>query len=143
MRSDLMTGFGIKYKTPIAIRAIDEVLVPHLQVNLRMPERAAASVAGHARLLNDHGFGRFVGHIRCSLFVLRPRIILGEARVATKTSHKGNIQRASGGEGGALARFFVGGAINAKITPKTPKMSQLGQLISVMLTLASCGGKFD
>jgi hypothetical protein len=63
MRSYLVASLRIEHEAAIAVWAIDEVLISDLQIDLRMTERTATSVAGDASVVHDDGFWRFAGHI--------------------------------------------------------------------------------
>src|ERR1700678_4065100 len=66
----------------VAIGALDEVFVAHLEVDLGMAERAAAPVAGDAGIVHFDDFGRFDGHGKV-LILRRDGIIAGSVRAAT------------------------------------------------------------
>ena len=57
-----MMGSGAQHEAAIAIGAFDILLVPHFQIDFRVPESAADSVAGDAGIVHFYGFGCINGH---------------------------------------------------------------------------------
>jgi hypothetical protein len=51
-----------QHKPPVAIRAFDEILVAHFEIDPRMAERAAGAVAMYAGGIDFDDFGGFDGH---------------------------------------------------------------------------------